>query len=104
MIECSGDGSFNLGLGGGPKYSELGVSVEVDECDVDEFCVDIGDWIHKEGSRSALLEDTLTGETYAEFDGGRFDSGEDVDLGENKRLKRDLIEGSLETGVAAETV
>ena len=24
MIDGSGDGSFNLGLGGGPKYSELG--------------------------------------------------------------------------------
>ena len=30
MIDSSGDGSFNLGLGGGPKYSELGASVDVD--------------------------------------------------------------------------
>ena len=63
VIEYSGDESFNLGLGGGPKFSELGVRVDVDEHDVDEFCDDIGDWIHREDSNSAVLEGTLTGET-----------------------------------------
>ena len=103
IIEGSGDGSFNLGLGGGPKYSELGVSVDVDDVG-DDFCDDIGDWIHTEDSRSAVLESILTGETEEDFDGDTFNSGEEVDLGENKRLKRDLSEGSLETGVVVEIV
>ena len=73
------------------------MSVEVVDADDD-----IGDWIHTEDSRSAaVLTATLTEE---DFDGDGFDSGEEVDLGENKRLKRVLSEGSLEIGVVVEMV
>ena len=72
------------------------MSVEVVDADDD-----IGDWIHTEDSRSAVLKSTLTDGDYG---GDEFNSGEEVDLGENKRLKRVLSEGSLEIGVVVEIV
>ena len=61
---------INFGLGGGPKYSEFGVSVVVDEHD--DSCDDIGDWTHTEDARSVVLESVSTGEVENEFDGDKF--------------------------------
>ena len=72
--------------------------MSVDAVDADD---NNGDWILMEDSRSSVLKATLTEE---DFDGDKFNSGEEVDLGENKRLKRVLSEGSLEIGVVVEMV
>ena len=86
---CSGDDSCDLGLAGGSKSAEMGVRVEVDEHEVDEF----GDRFAGK-SKSAGLG-APEGE---DFSDDKFRSGEEVDFGENKRVKRDLSDG-LETGV-----
>ena len=91
-----GDDSCDLGLAGGSKSAEMGVRVEVDEHEVDEF----GDRFAGK-TKSAGLTETLGAPEGEDFSDDKFRSGEEVDFGENKRVKRDLSDG-LETGVVVE--
>ena len=97
MNDCglSDGSSFESGLTGGPKFTELGVSVDVEEHEVDDdFC----DCKIAEELMSSMLSATVTGDSQGDF-GDTFISGDEVDLGENRRVKRDLSEGALEVGV-----
>ena len=89
--------SFELGLTGGSKFRDLGVSVDVDEHEVGD---DFGDCKYTEELDSSIL--TTAAESHGDFD-GKLTSGDDVDLGENRRVKGVLSEGALEVGVVAVT-
>ena len=88
--------SFELRLTGGSKLEDSGVRVDVDEHEVGD---DFGD-CNREELESSIL--TATGESHRDFD-DKLTSGDEVDLGENKRVKRVLSEGALEVGVVAVT-
>ena len=86
--------SLELGLTGGPEFTEFGVSVAVDEHDGDDF----GEYKFEKLSHTSILAATVAGDSLVEFN-DTLTSGDEVDLGENKRVIRDLSEGPLDVGV-----
>ena len=91
----SDDSSLESGLTGGPKFTELGVSVAEDDGDDFDDCKFAG------LSHTSILAATVAGDSYVDFNGA-LTWGDEVDLGENNRVSRVLSEGA-DVGVVVVT-